>query len=195
MQRQYTGTAGRIENSRVGVFLAYATHRGGALIDRRLYLPEHSWCTDPERRRAAGILDEVDFATKLRLVGEMIAAALDGGITASWVTGDEACGQDPQLRTALEKRGIGYVMAVTRSTRVRINHGRTAVRADTTTGRLPATAWHRHQPFEPDERMAGSGISSARAPPTSEPDSPQASHLPAQGRRAPRMEQQGRQNA
>lgn len=54
-QRQYTGTAGRIENSQVGVFLAYATERGRALIDRRLYLPEHSWCSDPERRDAAGI--------------------------------------------------------------------------------------------------------------------------------------------
>ncbi len=144
VQRQYTGTAGRIENSQVGVFLAYATRRGRALIDRRLYLPEHFWCADPERRRAAGIPDEVDFATKPRLAGEMIAAALDGGITASWVTGDEAYGQDPQLRTALEKRGIGYVMAVACSMRVRINHGRTPVRADTLAGRLPATAWHRH---------------------------------------------------
>ncbi|MFI7314374.1 transposase [Streptomyces hygroscopicus] len=72
------------------------------MIDRRLYLPEHFWCTDPERRRAAGIPDEVDFATKPRLAGEMIAAALDGGITASWVTVDEAYGQDPQLRTTLE---------------------------------------------------------------------------------------------
>jgi SRSO17 transposase len=63
VQRQYTGAAGRFENSQVGVFLAYATRRGRALIDRRLYLPEHSWCTDPERRRAAGIPDEVAFAT------------------------------------------------------------------------------------------------------------------------------------
>ncbi|MFE1409007.1 IS701 family transposase [Streptomyces sp. NPDC058770] len=144
VQRQYTGTAGRIENSQVGVFLAYATSRGRALIDRRLYLPEHSWCSDPERRRAAGIPDEVQFATKPRLAGEMIAAALDAGITASWVTGDEAYGQDPRLRAALEARGIGYVMAVACSMRVRINHGRTAVRADTVAGRLPATAWQRH---------------------------------------------------
>ncbi|MEU1854357.1 transposase [Streptomyces sp. NPDC019990] len=129
--------------TQIGVFLAYATRRGRALIDRRLYLPEHSWCTDPERRRAAGIPDEVAFATKPRLAGEMIAAALDGGITASWVTGDEAYGQDPQLRTALEERGIGYVLAVAGSIRVRINHGRTPIRADTVAGRLPSTAWHR----------------------------------------------------
>ncbi|EFL39903.1 transposase [Streptomyces griseoflavus Tu4000] len=144
VQRQYTGTAGRIENSQVGVFLAYATSQGRALIDRRLYLPGQSWCTDPERRRAAGIPDEVQFATKPRLAREMIAAALDAGVEAPWVTGDEAYGQDPQLRAALEARGTGYVMAVACSTRVRINHGRTAARADTVAERLPTTAWQRH---------------------------------------------------
>ncbi|AKL64348.1 IS701 family transposase [Streptomyces sp. Mg1] len=144
VQRQYTGTAGRIENAQVGVFLALATERGRALIDRRLYLPEHSWSDDPERRIAAGIPETVQFATKPRLASEMIAAALDAGITASWVTGDEAYGQDPRLRAALETRGTGYVMAVACSMRVRINHGRTPIRADTVAGRLPATAWQRH---------------------------------------------------
>ncbi|MFE5881523.1 IS701 family transposase [Streptomyces hydrogenans] len=103
VQRQYTGTAGRIENSQVGVFLAYATGRGRALIDRRLYLPEQSWCTDPERRQAAGIPGTVRFATKPRLAWEMIAAALDAGVEAPWVTGDEAYGQDPQLIPVLER--------------------------------------------------------------------------------------------
>ncbi len=144
VQRQYTGTAGRIESSQVGVFLAYATDRGRALIDRRLYLPEHSWSTDPERRHAAGIPDDVQFATKPRLAEEMIDAALDAGITAPWVTGDEAYGQDTRLRARLETRGIGYVIAVACSTRVRINHGRTPIRADTVASRLPATAWQRH---------------------------------------------------
>ncbi|MFE2281915.1 IS701 family transposase [Streptomyces sp. NPDC059454] len=144
VQRQYTGTAGRIENAQVGVFLALATSRGRALIDRRLYLPEHSWSTDAERRHAAGVPEDIQFATKPQLAGEMIAAALDAGITASWVTGDEAYGQDPRLRAALEARGTGYVMAVACSTRVRINSGRTPVRADSAAGRLPATAWQRH---------------------------------------------------
>jgi SRSO17 transposase len=144
VQRQYTGTAGRIENAQVGVFLALATSRGRALIDRRLYLPEHSWSNDPERRNAAGIPETVQFATKPRLAAEMIEAALDAQITAPWVTADEAYGRDPTLRTALEARGIGYVMAVACSMRVRINHDRTPVRADTVTGRLPATAWQRH---------------------------------------------------
>ncbi|MGW8762473.1 IS701 family transposase [Streptomyces sp. NPDC055815] len=143
VQRQYTGTAGRIENSQVGVFLAYATSRGRALIDRRLYLPEHSWCTDPERRQAAGIPGTVRFATKPRLAWEMITAALDAGVEAPWVTGDEAYGQDPQLRAGLEARGTGYVMAVACSTRVWINQGRTPVRADTVAERMPATAWQR----------------------------------------------------
>nr|WP_211128009.1 IS701 family transposase [Streptomyces yatensis] len=144
VRRQYTGTAGRIENSQVGVFLADATSQGRALIDRRLYLPEQSWCTDPERRRAAGIPEEIEFATKPRLAWEMIAAALDAEVPAPWVTGDEAYGQDQQLRAALEARGTGYVMAVACSTRVRINSGRTPVRADTLAARLPATAWQRH---------------------------------------------------
>jgi SRSO17 transposase len=154
VQRQYTGTAGRIENSQVGVFLAYATSRGRALIDRRLYLPEDSWCTDPERRQAAGIPDEIEFATKPRLAWEMIAAALDAGVQAPWVTGDEAYGQDPRLRARLEEAGIGHVMAVACSTRVRINAGRTPVRADTVAGRLPATAWQR--------QSAGSGAKGPR---------------------------------
>jgi SRSO17 transposase len=154
VQRQYTGTAGRIENSQVGVFLAYATSRGRALVDRRLYLPEQSWCSDPERRRAAGIPDEVRFATKPRLAWEMIAAALDAGMEAAWVTGDEAYGQDPRLRARLEEAGTGYVLAVACSMRVRINHGRTPVRADTVAARLPATSWQRHS--------AGSGAKGPR---------------------------------
>ncbi|MDQ0945743.1 transposase [Streptomyces sp. V1I1] len=77
----HLGTARRIENSQVGVFLAYASSRAPALIDRRLYLPEHSWCSDAERRSAAGIPDDVAFATKPRLSWQTIAAALDTGVT------------------------------------------------------------------------------------------------------------------
>jgi SRSO17 transposase len=143
VQRQYTGTAGRIENSQVGVFLAYASHHGRALIDRRLYLPEQAWCEDAERRTRAGVPDQAEFATKPTLAGQMIAAALDAGVTASWATGDEAYGQDPVLRALLESRGIGYVLAVACSTRVRINHGRTPIRADTVADHLPDAAWHR----------------------------------------------------
>lgn len=123
VQRQYTGTAGRIENSQVGVFPAYASSRGRALIDRRLYLPDTSWSRDLERRTRAGVPEQVEFATKPTLAGQMIAAALDAGIGASWVTGDEAYGQDPGLRALLESRRTGYVLAVACSTRVRISKG------------------------------------------------------------------------
>ncbi|MFE0776862.1 IS701 family transposase [Streptomyces sp. NPDC058861] len=142
-QRQYTGTAGRIENSQVGVFLAYATSRGRALIDRRLYLTKHSWCTDSERRQAAGTPGTVPFATKPRPAWKVITAVPDAGVEAPWASGDGAYGQDPQLRAGPEARGTGYVMAVACSTRVWINQGRTPVRADTVAERLTATAWQR----------------------------------------------------
>ncbi|WP_371628251.1 IS701 family transposase [Streptomyces sp. NBC_00341] len=143
VQRQYTGTAGRIENAQVGVFLAYASAQGRALIDRRLYLPEHTWCQDTERRSGSGVPEDVEFVTKPRLAWQMIEAALDAGCTASWVTGDEVYGQDPQLRSALEARGVGYVLAVACTTRVRINQDRTVVQADTAAAALPPGAWQR----------------------------------------------------
>ncbi|GAA3168765.1 MULTISPECIES: transposase [Streptomyces] len=143
MQRQYTGTAGRIENSQVGVFLAYASSKGRALIDRRLYLPDTSWSRDTERRTRAGVPEQVESATKPALAGQMIAAALDAGVSASRVTGDEAYGQNPGLRALLESRRTGYVLAVACSTRVRINQGRTAARADAVADCLLASAWYR----------------------------------------------------
>ncbi|GAT71461.1 transposase [Planomonospora sphaerica] len=82
VQRQYTGTAGKIENSQVGVFLAYATPRGRALIDRRLYLPARTWPADPARRRTAAIPDHAVFATKSVLAIQMIGAALAAGVDA-----------------------------------------------------------------------------------------------------------------
>ncbi|MFD8009610.1 IS701 family transposase [Streptomyces sp. NPDC058955] len=143
VQRQYTGTAGRIENSQVGSFLANVSSRGRALIDRRLYLPDTSWCQDTEHRTRSGVPDQAQFATKPALAGQMIAATLDAGISASWVTGDEAYGQGPGLRALLEGHRIGYVLAVACSTRVRINQGRTAARPDAVAGRLPVSTWHR----------------------------------------------------
>ncbi|WP_233444475.1 IS701 family transposase [Nocardia puris] len=107
VQRQYTGTAGRIENSQVAVYLGYATEAGHAFVDTELYLPK-SWTADRGRCAQAGIPADVDFATKPALAKKMIVRALDGGITASWVTGDEVYGADPGLRRELETRGIGY---------------------------------------------------------------------------------------
>jgi SRSO17 transposase len=144
VQRQYTGTAGRIENSQVAVFLAYASPLGRGLIDRRLYLPEASWCADPGRRDRAGVPAGLGFATKPALARQMIAAALDSGTPAGWVTGDEVYGADPGLRGDLEQRGVGYVLAVGCDRRVRVNAGRTSIRADELASRLPRTAWQPH---------------------------------------------------
>src|SRR5215208_3169079 len=111
VQRQHTGTAGRVENAQVAVLLTYASAAGHAVIDRELYVPK-SWAGDPERLRAAGVPDQVSFATKPALAKAMLARALDAGVPASWVTGDEVYGACPRLRAWLEGRGIGYVLAV-----------------------------------------------------------------------------------
>jgi SRSO17 transposase len=105
VQRQYSGTAGRIENSQVAVYLAYAAPAGHTLIDRRLYLPQ-AWCEDSTRRQRAGVPDDVKFATKPALAAEMITAAVDGGVPAGWVAGDEVYGADPGLRAAIAARGL-----------------------------------------------------------------------------------------
>lgn len=138
VQRQYTGTAGRIENSQVAVFLAYATPAGCAFLDRALYLPK-AWTDEPERAAAAGIPDEVTFATKPALARTMISRVLDAGVRAGWVTGDEVYGQDPKLRSDLIERGIGYVLAVSRDHRVPTGIGKR--RAVEIAVRLPKTAW------------------------------------------------------
>src|SRR3979411_519155 len=110
-QRQYTGTAGRIENAQVGVFLTYTTQVGHTLIDRERYLPA-SWTGDTDRCAAAGVPEDTAFATKPALASRMILRALDGGVPAQWVAADEVYGGNPTLRGDLEKRQIGYVLAV-----------------------------------------------------------------------------------
>ena len=141
VQRQYTGTAGRIENAQVAVYLAYAAPAGHAFIDRALYLPR-SWTDDPDRCAAAGVPDEVGFATKPALAAAMIARALDAGTPASWVAGDEVYGDDPRLRADLQDRGIGYVLAVASDHRV-THRDRRVRSADRPGRRLPGQAWQR----------------------------------------------------
>src|SRR6266542_2092813 len=118
VKRQYTGTAGRVENAQVGVYLVYATDAGHAVVDRELYLPR-VWTNDPQRCRAVGVPDKVGFATKPELATAMICRALDAGVPAGWVTGDEVYGNSPGLRAELEARGVGYVLAVACDHRVR----------------------------------------------------------------------------
>jgi SRSO17 transposase len=111
VQRQYSGTAGKVDNCQLGVFLAYASGKGRAFIDRELYLPR-CWTEDPARCRAARVPVEVGFRTKPQLARVMLARALDAGVPASWVTADEAYGGDPVLRRWLEARGVSHVLAV-----------------------------------------------------------------------------------
>src|SRR5689334_1445106 len=118
VQRQYSGTAGRVANCQIGVFLGYAGRHGRALIDRALYLPA-GWAGDPGRRAGAGVPAAVAFATKPRLGAAMLERALDAGVPCSWVTGDSVYGADRALRRRIEARGgLGYVLAVTSGQRL-----------------------------------------------------------------------------
>ena len=151
MQRQYSGTAGRIENSQVAVYLAYAAPAGHTLIDRRLYLPQ-PWCEDSTRRQTAGVPDDVKFATKPALAAEMITTAVDGGVPAGWVGGDEVYGADPELRAAIAARGLGYVLGIGSNRTVTTAAGRQ--RVDALAHALPRRAWQR--------RSAGTGAKGQR---------------------------------
>ena len=102
--RQYSGTAGRVENCQVGVFLGYASPKGRAGIDRALYLPRE-WADDAERREEAGVPEAVAFHTRPWLALDMLERALDAGVPARWVVGDSVYGSDGKLRRALEDRG------------------------------------------------------------------------------------------
>lgn len=139
-QRQYTGTAGRIENAQVAVYLTYAGTRGHAMIDRELYLPR-SWTNDPDRLAEAGVPEDVEFATKPALAAGMLTRALNAGVPARWVAGDEVYGADPTLRVELETRRIGYVLAIGCDRRVPTAAG--LLRADEITKGLPKRAWQR----------------------------------------------------
>jgi SRSO17 transposase len=112
VQRQYSGTAGRIENCQVGVFLSYASSRGHTLLDRELYLPK-SWVADQNRCREAHIPEGVTFATKPELAWRMLERTLDAGLPVAWVTGDTVYGSAQSLRIALEERRQAYALAVT----------------------------------------------------------------------------------
>jgi SRSO17 transposase len=143
VQRQYTGTAGRIENSQVAVFLAYASQQGYALIDRELYLPR-CWAEARARRAAAGVPERVRFATKIALARRMLTRTLDTGVPARWVTADEFYGGDRGLRCDLQAREVGYVLAVAKNHHLTAHPSVGSQRADQVTAGLPALAWNRY---------------------------------------------------
>src|SRR3954462_8688884 len=137
VQRQYSGTAGRVENCQVGAFLGYASRHGHALVDRALYLPE-GWAGDEDRRAEAGVPAAGAFATKAKLRRGMLERALGPGVPCSWVTGDSVYGADRALRRRIEARGgLGYVLAVTSGQRLGF------ARVDGWAAQLPPEAWHR----------------------------------------------------
>jgi SRSO17 transposase len=140
--RQYSGTAGRIENCQIGVFLGYATSAGRTFLDRELYLPA-AWIDDRDRCREAGVPDDVDFATKPTLAIGMLARALDAAVPAGWVTADEVYGQHYRLRASLEQRRMPYVLAVPVTQRVIAAADGKPIecRADALIAHLPAQAW------------------------------------------------------
>jgi len=136
VQRQYTGTAGRIENSQVGVFLGYASRQGHALIDRALYLPKE-WAEDADRRRGARVPEAVAFTTKPKLGLAMLERAREAGVPFSWITGDSVYGADHTIRRWAERHRRGYVMAVTSGQRLGLRPVVTWIK------RLPKKNWRR----------------------------------------------------
>lgn len=147
VQRQYSGTAGRIENCQIGVFLGYASRHGQALIDRALYLPT-DWATDEDRRREAHIPADIAFATKPKLGLAMLERARQGGIPFAWITGDSVYGADHKIRRWAERHRRGYVLAVTS------NHY---------LGQRPVTSWIKRLPRKAWQRLsAGDGAKGPR---------------------------------
>jgi SRSO17 transposase len=144
VQRQYSGTAGRVENCQVGVFLTYASPKGRALIDRELYLPKE-WAADAARRAEAHVPEQVAFQTKPQLAQQMLARAVDAGVPAGWVTADEVYGGDGRLRAVLEGHDLAYVLAVkaTQPLWAASEHGPAEVPACELVAGLPARAWRR----------------------------------------------------
>jgi SRSO17 transposase len=141
VQRQYSGTAGRKENCQVAVFMAYVSDSGHALIDRQLYLPQ-SWVDDRRRCRAAGIPDDVAFATKPRMAIGMLQRVLDAAVPFGWFSADEAYGHAAYLRVWLEEHRIAHVVAVQCNDEVPTREGASG-RVDQLIAELPVRRWRR----------------------------------------------------
>lgn len=140
VQRQYSGTAGRIENCQIGVFLALAGAKGRVLIDRELYLPQ-SWCDDMQRCKSAAIPPDIGFATKQQLAMKMLVRAFENGIRPRWVLGDEIYGSDSKFRRFLESRSQAYVLSASCQQRLWIDCRQK--RFDEIARDVPTEAWFR----------------------------------------------------
>lgn len=144
VKRQYSGTAGRIENCQVGVFLCYATQEGAAFLDRALYLPKE-WAEDAERCRKVSVPEAITFRTKPQLAQEMVERALDAGVPCRWVTADTVYGSarsGGSLRRWLEEREQPFVLAVASNESLRWR-GFRQMGAKEIADALPAESWQR----------------------------------------------------
>lgn len=141
--RQYTGSAGKITNCQIGVFAAYVSRHGHALIDRALYLPK-AWAEDPARRGAAHIPKTVEFATKPRLALRMIERAIAAGVPFAWVAADTVYGVG-EIEMALRRASKGYVLGVTGTHQVLSWNALPVVAgtAEEVAKALPSAAWRR----------------------------------------------------
>jgi SRSO17 transposase len=148
--RQYTGTAGDTVDCQVGVFVAYASNKGAAFIDRALYLPEE-WANDPKRRAEAGVPQEVAFANKIELAKRMLERAFEAGVPARWVAADAFYGRSHEFRAWLEERGRAYAVMVPKTNMVPL--GGRKKKIERLAERLPEDAWSEVLPAEDsDER-------------------------------------------
>lgn len=139
--RQYSGTAGKIENCQIGVFLAYASSLGHTLLDRELYLPKE-WTDDRARCRTVGIPDERAFATKPELARQMLERVSEAGVTLAYITGDSIYGDDRALRGWLEERKQAYVLAVSGKEHVWRHNRQHQIK--TLVAELPNDGWEQH---------------------------------------------------
>ena len=155
VKRQYSGTAGKVENCQIGVFLAYGSRRGAAFLDREFYLPQE-WAEDVERRREAGVREQVAFRTQAQLARRMLERALESGVPFGWVTGDEVYGNDRNLRRWLERRDVPHVLAVRSNEQLwaETDQGWRQVRADRLAPGVEEPGWVR--------RSAGDGAKGPR---------------------------------
>lgn len=140
VKRQYSGTAGRIENCQIGVFLSYASEKGHTLIDREIYLPKE-WTTDESRRTTAKVPPTIQFATKPELARQMLERAFAADVPCAWVTGDSIYGGDRRLRLWLEEQHRWFVLGIAKDEPLWCAFEQK--RADEWATTLPDDAWQR----------------------------------------------------
>jgi SRSO17 transposase len=178
--RQYSGTLGKVGNCQIGVFLAYVSAQGHALVDKALYLPR-AWTDDRQRCREAGVPEEITYQTKAELgLGLLRRARQAGHLTSEWVTGDAGYGEVPTLRDRLDAEGWRYVLEVPCNTHV---FGQTAQVA------VPAWSGRGRKPTQPQLVSGEPGPQSVQAVAASLPPAEWHALTVAEGAQGPRIHQ------